>query len=92
MSDNGKPEEKQKFDFSIEYDAEHPVVSERMRVKFNLNSFASNPHGTALLRGILEELKAEILRVIIAKRQAADQARAKILVPSGTKVPIGVLQ
>ena len=83
-------EAKSRPDYSIEYDAEHPMQAEMLTVQFNLNSFAANPHGTALLRGMVEELKAEALRVIIGKRQEAVKDRAKILVPSGSKVPLNL--
>ena len=89
MSDsNGNFSNEGNADFSIWYDVQPPSQAGRIRMEFNLESFADNPHGTALVRGLMQETINEILLVIKAKRQA--KAVGSILVPSGTKIPLKV--
>lgn len=71
-------------DFFIRYDCQPPPMATRMRIEFNLDSFSENPHGTALVRGLGQELVNEILLVIKAKRQT--KAAGGVLTSSGLKL------
>ena len=74
---------KEQSDFSILYDKEAPQESTQIQIKLNLDRFTDNPHGTALARGLFQEVTNEILLIIKMKRQAKAQGKG-LLVPKGS--------
>ena len=69
---------------AIQYDNDNPALASRVKIELDLEYFAdSKDFGTALLRGVLEERKAEFLLVI---KKIRERKASKLITPETLKV------
>ena len=85
QADVKQPEMKQEDQHAlvINYDQRPMVNAKTITVTMRLDHFAEMEFGTALVRGILDEIKQQILQVIAAKRAQKQQQQTKIIQPAG---------
>ena len=80
MSDNGTQQPPQKIiepehkaqsaqPISVGYNDANPIRATKIRIEVDLDSITNNEIGSVLLRGYLDEIKEQILMIMLQKRQ-----------------------